>query len=60
VDRNDPNVRRVMARQLWLARELRKEGKTLDTGKPYTDSSKTDVRRLFALYDWTPPSEARS
>lgn len=50
--RHDPAVRRTLARQLWLARDMRKEGKHLLT-RPhgwYRDSAQTDVRKTWALY----------
>lgn len=52
MDRNDPACRRTLARQLWLARDMRREQKHI-LDRPngwYRDSASTDIRRTFALY----------
>jgi len=38
---------------------MRHEGKLLTQGKTYTAAASTDVRKTWALYDWSAPSETR-
>lgn len=56
----DPDVRHRIAQMRWQLRKLRHEHKSLCTGKPYTPSVETDIRRdWMRLYDWLPPSQRK-
>lgn len=58
--RNDPAVRRVLARLRLARMELRREQKhVLQNTRQFTCSASTDVLRTFRMYDFTPPSELR-
>ena len=53
------NTKRTLARLRLCRWHMRHEGKLLTQGKTYTAAASTDVRKTWALYDWSAPSETR-
>lgn len=54
--RNDPAVRRTLARQLWKQREMRRAGAHV-FDRPtdsFTNAASTDVRKTWQRFGWRP------
>jgi len=57
ISNHDPNEFREYLEP--LERTLPSDGKTLLSGRPYTNAAQTDVRKTWMAHGWTPPSEQR-
>lgn len=52
-------TRKTLARLRLCRMHMRKEGKLVLQGKQVTNAASTDIRKTWAMYDYTPPSELR-